>query len=287
MMADADVREAQSRKNRLGDCEVCARAPAKYTCPECEVKSCSLPCVKIHKTELECDGVRSRVKFKRLSKLSNLEILSDYRLLEETNRAVDSAKKTNVELLSMGGKYFQNRRKAQSLITGARKKEVGLKLLPPSFTDHKNNSTCFNHKNNEFLWKIKLKFPQAEDFEVVEHKVPDGSILGDLIAKYLDPAKFEDSKFRGKLSLYLNREIHRVEILLPAEGVPGKKFFLMNPKETIADNLKYKNIIENPTFHVILDENLPDFYIVHIVTKNKNLLECNDEDGEDNEEMCV
>uniref|UniRef100_A0A146MHR1 Box C/D snoRNA protein 1 n=1 Tax=Lygus hesperus TaxID=30085 RepID=A0A146MHR1_LYGHE len=285
-MADDDIQTTHSTRNRLGDCEVCARAPAKYTCPECEVKSCSLPCVKIHKSELECDGVRSRVKFRRLHKLSNLDILSDYRLLEETNRAVDSAKKTNVKLLNMNGKYFHNRKKAQSMITGARKKEVGLKLLPPNFTDHKNNSTYFNHKNNEFLWKIKLKFLQAEDFEVVEHRVPDGLILGDLVAKYFDPAKFDDSKLKGKLAPYHNREIHRVEILLPAEGVPGKKFFLMNPKETIADNLKYKNIIEHPTFHVILDENLPNYNIVHIVTKNKNLLELNDEDSEDEEKMC-
>lgn len=43
---------------RLGKCEVCNANSAKYTCPKCEVKTCQIKCVRIHKKELECDGIK-------------------------------------------------------------------------------------------------------------------------------------------------------------------------------------------------------------------------------------
>lgn len=61
---------------RLGNCEVCDAEVSKYTCPRCEVKTCSLSCVKIHKFELECSGIRDRTAFKSMKKFSNLDLLS-------------------------------------------------------------------------------------------------------------------------------------------------------------------------------------------------------------------
>ena len=98
--------------HRLGNCEVCDAKVSKYTCPRCEVKSCSLDCVNIHKIELECDGLRSKTLYKPLKKYSNLDLLSgkqmctpplvitrytsnpltylilDYRLLEDVSKLV-------------------------------------------------------------------------------------------------------------------------------------------------------------------------------------------------------
>lgn len=55
----------------LGDCEVCSNSTAKYCCPRCEVKTCSLTCVNIHKKELECDGKKYKTGFKRLEKFND------------------------------------------------------------------------------------------------------------------------------------------------------------------------------------------------------------------------
>lgn len=94
---------------RLGNCEVCNANESKYTCPRCEVKTCSLNCVKIHKTELECSGIRDKTLFKARDKFTNLDLLSgkantlrnlqtlpasltndrsDYRLMEDISRSV-------------------------------------------------------------------------------------------------------------------------------------------------------------------------------------------------------
>lgn len=61
---------------RLEKCEVCSANKAKYTCPKCEVRTCCLICVNIHKKELECDGIRDRMKFKPLSSFTDLDLLN-------------------------------------------------------------------------------------------------------------------------------------------------------------------------------------------------------------------
>lgn len=67
---------------------MCAARDAIYACPKCEVKTCCLKCVQIHKKELDCDGVRDRTKFIRIKQFTDRDLLSDYRLLEETARFV-------------------------------------------------------------------------------------------------------------------------------------------------------------------------------------------------------
>lgn len=79
---------------RLGLCEVCNITKAKYTCPRCEVKTCCLKCNKIHKVELECDGTRDKTKFVPLKKMTNFDLSSDYRMLEEVTRSVEGYKKS-------------------------------------------------------------------------------------------------------------------------------------------------------------------------------------------------
>ena len=70
------------------ECWGCGQA-AKYKCPRCEVRSCSLPCVTRHKEEHSCDGVRDRVKYLPLNKFSDMDVASDFRLLEEVSHQVD------------------------------------------------------------------------------------------------------------------------------------------------------------------------------------------------------
>lgn len=72
---------------------MCGKNEAKYTCPKCEVKTCCLQCVVIHKKELECTGIRDRTKFVRMKDFSNTDLLSDYRLLEECARFVYAVKR--------------------------------------------------------------------------------------------------------------------------------------------------------------------------------------------------
>jgi hypothetical protein len=53
---------------------VCSSDLAKYCCPRCEVKTCCLACVNIHKKELDCDGKRYKTGFKKLEKFNDNEM---------------------------------------------------------------------------------------------------------------------------------------------------------------------------------------------------------------------
>ena len=62
---------------------------AKYKCPRCEIFSCSAVCVSKHKQENDCDGVRSKTKYKAIGKFTELDLVNDFRLLEEATRQVE------------------------------------------------------------------------------------------------------------------------------------------------------------------------------------------------------
>lgn len=76
-MTDTQEKDISSR---LGMCSVCALTAAKYTCPRCGVKTCSLPCVKSHKKDAGgCSGVRDKTVMVLKEDMDNLTLLSDYR----------------------------------------------------------------------------------------------------------------------------------------------------------------------------------------------------------------
>lgn len=53
---------------------MCSGDAAKYCCPRCEVKTCSLSCVNIHKKELDCDGKKYKTGFKKLEKFNDADM---------------------------------------------------------------------------------------------------------------------------------------------------------------------------------------------------------------------
>lgn len=55
---------------------MCKANEAKFTCPKCEVRTCSLKCVKVHKIELKCDGVRDKTKYIPVQCFTDLDFLS-------------------------------------------------------------------------------------------------------------------------------------------------------------------------------------------------------------------
>ena len=53
------------------DCQQCGLVKSKYTCPKCSFRTCSLPCVKLHKEANECDGQRK--PFESVKKFSQFD----------------------------------------------------------------------------------------------------------------------------------------------------------------------------------------------------------------------
>ena len=77
-------------------CSLCPRT-SKYRCPKCEVRSCSLQCVRDHKTATACDGKRDKTKFKPLGNMKDMDVVSDFRLLEDITRGLDKCRRDKIK----------------------------------------------------------------------------------------------------------------------------------------------------------------------------------------------
>ncbi|XP_050092866.1 box C/D snoRNA protein 1 isoform X2 [Anopheles aquasalis] len=97
-------RQAAKRQDM---CEACDVNPAKYKCPRCEVRTCCLPCLNLHKRELKCNGIRDRTRYIPLVKMTKMDIMNDYYFLEECTRFVEDQKRDNKKRFTTGERVYQ------------------------------------------------------------------------------------------------------------------------------------------------------------------------------------
>ena len=79
-------------------CSICHIVTPKYTCPRCQIRTCSLACIRKHKSWSECSGERDPTVYVPKKKLRTAAgIDHDYNFLHKIERAVERNEKTLVE----------------------------------------------------------------------------------------------------------------------------------------------------------------------------------------------
>ncbi|XP_008297806.1 box C/D snoRNA protein 1 [Stegastes partitus] len=241
------------RKMSLSSCGVCGSEEAKYKCPACLTHSCSLLCVKKHKEASGCSGVRNKTAFVNLSHFDEMTLLSDYRFLEDTGRFADGANRDN--LIRAPHTTF----KAKKLAASARKMNITLRFLPVSFTKSRENSTFFLNKEKQFLWHLKLIFPQSSS-EFSQRRVCDRQTLEQILTAYIHPTESEPVT-RQKLKMYVHAPFDHVKVFMKAEGRKANsvRYHELDIQKSLRDNLSYKTLIEYPVLHVVLRDQWKDY----------------------------
>ncbi|XP_014822720.1 PREDICTED: box C/D snoRNA protein 1 [Poecilia mexicana] len=241
------------RKMSLSNCGVCGSEEAKYRCPACLSHTCSLLCVKKHKDDSGCSGVRNKTAFVTLSHFDEMTLLSDYRFLEDTGRFADGA--TRDDLIQAPRTTL----KAKKLTSHARKMNITLRFLPVSFTKSKENSTWFLTKEKQFLWHLKLIFPQSSS-EFSQRRVSDSQTLIQILTAYIHPTE-SDPVIRQKLKMYVHHQFEHVKVFMKAEGRKANsvRYHELDVEKSLRDNLSYKTIIEYPVLHVVLRDHWKDY----------------------------
>ncbi|KAL7396933.1 hypothetical protein ABVT39_013918 [Epinephelus coioides] len=202
--------KATKRKISLSNCGVCGSEEAKYRCPACLGHSCSLLCVKKHKEDSGCSGVRNKTAFVTLSHFDEMTLLSDYRLLEDTGRFADGANRDSLI------RTPRSTLKTKRLAACARKMNITLRFLPITFTKSRENSTVFVTKEKLFLWHLKLIFPQSST-EFSQKRVSDKQTLEQILTAYIHPTE-SDPVTRQKLKMYVHAPFDHVKVFMKAEG---------------------------------------------------------------------
>lgn len=248
-----EEQKGTKRKISLSNCGVCRSEEAKYKCPACLTHTCSLLCVKKHKDDSGCSGVRNKTAFVTLSHFDEMTLLSDYRFLEDTGRFADGATRDNL---------IQAPRitlKAKKLAANARKMNITLRFLPVTFTKSKENSTFFFTKEKQFMWHLKLVFPQSSS-EFSKRRVPDSQTLTQILTAYIHPTE-SDPVARQKLKMYVHHQFDDVKVFLKAEGRKANsvRYHELDMEKSLRDNLSYKTIIEYPVLHVVLRDHWKEY----------------------------
>ncbi|XP_033301048.1 box C/D snoRNA protein 1 [Bombus bifarius] len=266
--------------DKLENCEVCGGNKAKYTCPKCEVRTCCLQCVNIHKKELECDGIRDKTKFIPLRSFTDLDVLSDYRLLEEVGRTVEQLKRDPLKKCT---RQLNLPMHLNKLKTATFKRNVNLQFMPQHFSRHKNNTTYLNWKTSELFWRIEWIFPQAECTKWVTERALESTRLSLLIEEILDPTKSVENKndieelnlrirLNERLQFYQAAGLSGIKILLKAEKVVKSdlKFYELDVRLSLKENLENKTIIEFPTLYIILNDHSHMYEIIDTDDEDAN-----------------
>ncbi|XP_042340168.1 box C/D snoRNA protein 1 [Plectropomus leopardus] len=248
-----EEQKGTKRKISLSNCGVCGSEEAKYRCPGCLSHSCSLPCVKKHKEDSGCSGVRNKTAFVTLSHFDEMALLSDYRLLEDTGRFADGASRDSLI------RSPRSTLKAKRLAASARKMNITLRFLPITFSKSRENSTVYFTKEKLFMWHLKLIFPQRST-EFSQKRVPDKQTLEQILTSYIHPTE-SDPVTRQKLKMYVHTPFDHVKVFMKAEGRKANsvRYHELDICKTLRDNLSFKTLIEYPVLHVVLRDHWKEY----------------------------
>uniref|UniRef100_A0A8B9RFW7 Box C/D snoRNA protein 1 n=1 Tax=Astyanax mexicanus TaxID=7994 RepID=A0A8B9RFW7_ASTMX len=240
------------RKISLTCCDVCENEEAKYRCPNCLKFSCSLPCVKRHKLQSGCSGVRDKTAFVVLSQFSEINLLNDYRYLEETARVAD---KPIRDTILHTPSHTTNPKLLNKNAVAAK---VNLRLLPRSFSRHKENTSGYNKSEKKLYWHLKLHFPQSS--AEYTDRVPEDRALQQILSDYIHPTESDPVKRQSKTWPLTQSDYPDLHTFIGQHLRYNNSFpHLLNLKNTLRENLMFKTVVEYPELHVVLREHRDEY----------------------------
>ncbi|RXN11994.1 box C D snoRNA 1 [Labeo rohita] len=213
----------------------------------------SLACVKQHKMGSGCSGVRDKTAFVSLSEFSEINLLSDYRFLEDTARLTQQS---NRDAVLVSG--CRHPKEGMWMIRKARAVKVTLKFLPKVFSKHQENSTIFRRVEGRFYWHLKIHFPQSD--AVYSERCPDNRELDQILNDYIHPSESDPVK-RQMLKVYVHSPQEHIRVFLKSEQTQPNslRYLELDLKKTLQENLMHKTIVEYPEIFVVLKEHSQEY----------------------------
>ncbi|KAI7844644.1 hypothetical protein COHA_001734 [Chlorella ohadii] len=248
---------AQAEQAPEAACQVCGQAAAKYCCPRCDRRTCSLDCVKAHKEATGCSGKRDRTAFVGRGAFDERTFLSDYRFLEEVKLADDVAKRSKPPAPKVELPQF-----LQTLQYQARRRGVQLHILSPGMEKRRTNSTRYDGRMQTLYWHVEWSFPAA-GCKATDTKVHENTPIAQLLAGHLALQPGAAAKHHA---LREHREAgqERLTVLLRKERTPANaaEYYEIDAARPLRQQLAGKVLVEFPTFLVLLPHEREEYIII-------------------------
>lgn len=232
-------REDRNREDRQ-TCEECKLKEAIYQCPRCNIRTCSLECVRKHKARTDCNGKRNRAEFLPLCRMSDSTLKSDYFFLEEVlDRMPRDSKRAKTQ--------HQTSRKDRRLLQQCEKQNIHLKMMPTMMERHKKNNSWFCVKRDAIIWKVEvIVHPSKKSFSFQ---------LADNEADILTRVQ----KHAEKEGLIMIDDSMRLFVKKLPAPTNKQRYVEIHPIDNLKSILAGMTVIEHPTIYCVDKDCIADF----------------------------
>ncbi|GAV56159.1 hypothetical protein ZYGR_0BA00650 [Zygosaccharomyces rouxii] len=282
-------------------CEICQTAEFKYKCPKCFKKTCSLPCIKEHKSQDNCSGkAHDPTKYIDKDTLKNADdekhennflVQRDYQFLTNLRRSLEVEMKdgrlTNKRVLQSYGNNSNAKRprydqECQRII----RRGVNCILLPKGMQRSQMNKSKWDKPLDLFVWSIEwilyppkeTSFTLEEPFSHVSHRIKETDTLVEGMGKIIYDKCCEFYQLANEDEPTPETKPERTQRLIKGglkfytkwfpyntiRVTDSKQLVELDPcQKSIAELFKNRTVIEFPTIYVVANESeLPEGYSV-------------------------
>lgn len=138
-------------------CCIC-QAEKKYKCPECDRLTCSVTCVKQHKTLFGCTGstLKRHLAFVAKESFNETTFRRDIHFIEQLNRNLNNTCSDDHKERQVSHNEHTRQKHGLAVKQHLKKNNTELVLLPAHFTARKQNKCRMNNKNGQVHMTIKI-----------------------------------------------------------------------------------------------------------------------------------
>ncbi|KRZ95350.1 Box C/D snoRNA protein 1 [Trichinella sp. T8] len=244
-------------------CDVCKKN-ARYCCPACQARSCSLECVKKHKQLINCDGLACRTRFVPMQNYSTVNFMQDYNMLMEAAGKYDHFRETLAS-------YFKkhNAHQDRNFQYNCRSNGILLVRLPHYCYKNMRNKSFYNKRADTSFWSVEFIFHfnnNNNPLSVICDKIPNSLSLLTLLKNLFKPKP--NSEFAEQSTL-LNNYANIINLndlccFFKVEQnwwTKDDRYYAVDMNSSLNEILKDKIVVEFPTFHICQSENAYKFPI--------------------------
>ncbi|KAG5500355.1 hypothetical protein JKF63_03447 [Porcisia hertigi] len=146
---------------KLTECCVCGTL-AMYTCPGCGRRTCSMICVRVHKTDFQCTGVRDVTLKVPLSEFTDQQLQRDYHFLENCRRVIGNVER-GFPRTSWRYNYKALPPPLHALREAARRRGVICQITSEGMHKREENTSRLDRKTNTVVWRCEFQFYTTDD----------------------------------------------------------------------------------------------------------------------------
>ena len=252
--------QKQIKNYPMPPCQVCSDKEAKYKCPACSIQTCSLDCVRKHKSDQRCPGKRPRSDHIRISEFDDGTLHRgtksiifvfiipriDFNFLDESNTLLYRCRSTARP---------DHLRKRDKLKSECYHRGIHLKLMPHVFSLAESNSTTIRNRKDEegnasveIMWKVDWNF-ESKGVVLTDTCVSETKALNELLQRFID----NTWKLGSTENVFSspNASVDHLEVFLVNYQ---KAEIKVDSTLSLRDAMRDQAILEYPTF--IIRENL-------------------------------